>query len=45
MRKQYTSLGFAFIAVAIAIGVTTSWIAGALMGVAGVLFLVTARRR
>lgn len=45
MRKQYTSLGFAFIAIGIAIGVTTSWIAGALMLVAGVLFLLTSRRR
>ncbi len=45
MRKQYRSLGFAFIAVGIAIGVTTTWIAGALMGLAGVLFLVTSQRR
>ena len=43
-EKQYRSLGFAFIAVGIAIGVTTTWIAGVLMGLAGVLFLVTSRR-
>ena len=45
MQKQYRSLGFAFIVVGIAIGVTTTWIAGVLMGLAGVLFLVASRHR